>query len=317
MDKNFIVIGAGLSGLNIARKIHHSGLGSVKVIEKSRGVGGRMATRRTLQTRFDHGAQFYRLKNDILELHQEWFKNNITHQWFRSSLGEHWSAKTGMTAFAKNMQIDLDVELEKEIRTIHFEDNKWKLISKTDDEWSCEHLIISSPLPQTVNLLSELEKGNKLNSAQFSVIKSIQYTKALIALVTLENNSPLEGSGYLEFDHGDFFSISDQHKKGLSELPALTVTMSADFSEKEFENDDKETLDKILVLLNSHYPQLKISGAELKKWRYCKPVNQYQSLFLEIAPKLFLIGDAFGGSSLLGAVRSSQALFESLTEKKI
>lgn len=48
MIKNFIVIGAGLSGLNIARKIKNLNLGSVWVVEKSRGVGGRMATRRII-----------------------------------------------------------------------------------------------------------------------------------------------------------------------------------------------------------------------------------------------------------------------------
>ena len=75
--KDYIIIGAGLSGLNIARKIKELELGSVLVLEKSRGIGGRMATRRTLETRFDHGAQFYRVKTDISEIHHLLKKEQI------------------------------------------------------------------------------------------------------------------------------------------------------------------------------------------------------------------------------------------------
>jgi renalase len=51
------VIGAGLSGLVAAREIEKSC--EVTVFEKSRGYGGRMATRYCGGFEFDHGAQFF------------------------------------------------------------------------------------------------------------------------------------------------------------------------------------------------------------------------------------------------------------------
>ena len=51
------VIGAGLSGLVIAREL--SAEHEVTVLEKSRGVGGRIATRYADAFEFDHGAQFF------------------------------------------------------------------------------------------------------------------------------------------------------------------------------------------------------------------------------------------------------------------
>ena len=51
------VIGAGLSGLVVARKL--APLADVTLYEKSRGLGGRMATRYAEQFEFDHGAQFF------------------------------------------------------------------------------------------------------------------------------------------------------------------------------------------------------------------------------------------------------------------
>ena len=55
--KKVAIIGAGLAGLTLARRLR--GFASVTVLEKSRGLGGRMATRRSDNFEFDHGAQFF------------------------------------------------------------------------------------------------------------------------------------------------------------------------------------------------------------------------------------------------------------------
>jgi renalase len=314
MIKKFIVIGAGLSGLNTAKKIKELNLGSVQVVEKSRGVGGRVATRRALETCFDHGAQFYRAKSDIAELHQKWKESGISHQWFVSEKGDHWCSKSGMTALSKAMMAGLDISLGKEIQTIRYENNLWKLISNNNEEWFCHCLIISSPLPQTVKLLGDIENDQLLDINILSEIKKINYTKALIGLVVLEEDLVIGANGYAEFQTGPFFSISDQRKKGVSAVPAITITMSPVFSELEFEHSDEFILKKILKIFVTEYSNVKIKNAELKKWRYCQPQNKANKKFLEIAPKLYLIGDAFGGSSILGAVRSSEALCDFLIE---
>ncbi|HUG62884.1 MAG TPA: FAD-dependent oxidoreductase [Methylomirabilota bacterium] len=51
------VVGAGIAGLTAARKLAKAGAG-VTVFEKSRGVGGRLATRRVDAAGVDHGAQY-------------------------------------------------------------------------------------------------------------------------------------------------------------------------------------------------------------------------------------------------------------------
>ncbi len=52
------IIGAGLSGAVLARKLHGAGH-DVSIFEKSRGAGGRMATRRANGFAFDHGAPWF------------------------------------------------------------------------------------------------------------------------------------------------------------------------------------------------------------------------------------------------------------------
>lgn len=56
--RHVAVVGAGMAGIACARTLVQAGC-HVTLIEKSRGFGGRMATRRTEFGGFDHGAQYF------------------------------------------------------------------------------------------------------------------------------------------------------------------------------------------------------------------------------------------------------------------
>lgn len=59
---HFAVIGAGMAGVACARTLLQAGH-RVSVFEKSRGFGGRMATRSTEFGGFDHGAQYFTVRD--------------------------------------------------------------------------------------------------------------------------------------------------------------------------------------------------------------------------------------------------------------
>jgi renalase len=308
MINDFIIIGAGISGLNTARKLDKITSGNLLVLEKSRGIGGRIATRRTLNTKFDHGAQFYKLRPEILELHNLWLENNISHKWFVSEKVEHWCSNMGMTSLAKSVGQNINIQLEKQISTIIFENNQWKLISDKNEEWNCKNLVISSPLPQTLKMLEKIDKMRLSSQNELTELSKITYSKALVALITLADDSNLNFIEYQEFQSGDIFSISDQKNKNVSHVNALTITMSAEFSENNFDLTDDVISLNITGSIKQNLPKLKIKEFELKRWRYCRPTTNYPNHFLEIYPRIYLIGDAFGGASISGALRSSNAL---------
>ena len=58
----YAVVGAGLAGLAAARALVAADR-AVDLFEKSRGTGGRVATRRALGTTFDHGAQYFTVRD--------------------------------------------------------------------------------------------------------------------------------------------------------------------------------------------------------------------------------------------------------------
>lgn len=59
---NIAVIGAGLAGVSFAREL--ADRAKVTVFEKSRGAGGRMATRYAGPFEFDHGAQYFTVRSE-------------------------------------------------------------------------------------------------------------------------------------------------------------------------------------------------------------------------------------------------------------
>ena len=61
-SKNFAVIGAGIAGISCARTLAQAGH-TVTVLEKSAGLGGRMATRSSAFGTFDHGAQYFTVRD--------------------------------------------------------------------------------------------------------------------------------------------------------------------------------------------------------------------------------------------------------------
>lgn len=60
--KNIAVIGAGMAGITAARTLVQAGH-QVRVFEKSHGAGGRMSTRVTPYGTFDHGTQYFTVRD--------------------------------------------------------------------------------------------------------------------------------------------------------------------------------------------------------------------------------------------------------------
>ena len=67
MTLNIAIIGAGMAGITAARTLVKAGH-HVQVFEKSRGPGGRMSTRETPFGTFDHGAQYFTVRDPRFSL---------------------------------------------------------------------------------------------------------------------------------------------------------------------------------------------------------------------------------------------------------
>ena len=302
-----LIVGAGLTGLVLAKRLLDSKQ-RVSLIEKSKGVGGRMATRRTDTARFDHGAQFYTLQETIKDIHEQWLQESLVNEWFTVDNKFYFKSANGMTALAKNLARGLNIDFEKRLASLARHGDRWKLKLESGDEIESDRVVLTAPLPQSLEIL-------RVSDIDFDpALAKIGYAKAVVALIEVEtmSTSMAGPNGYLEPKGPLLFSISDQKLKGLSTTPSLTVTLNADSSETLYDQTDAQIIDVISNELRRLDPDFRASSIQIKKWRYSHPLSRFEKPYVIAAPDLYLAGDAFGGPSLNGAVRSANALAEKL-----
>ncbi|HKH58940.1 MAG TPA: FAD-dependent oxidoreductase, partial [Rubrobacter sp.] len=118
-QRSCVVVGAGISGLLAAKKLNEKGW-TVTVLDKSRGVGGRMATRRVGEGNFDLGAQFFTVRSErFAGLVEDWLGAGVATEWtrgFADSEGRpnedgypRYRGAEGMTSIPKYISRGLDV----------------------------------------------------------------------------------------------------------------------------------------------------------------------------------------------------------------
>lgn len=111
------VIGAGMAGLACARTLMQAGW-DVTVLDKGRGPGGRMACRDTPFGTFDHGAQYFTVRDDRLRRALDVTAPDVCRPWSATTVRvldahghvlaaglparePHWVAVPGMNALAR------------------------------------------------------------------------------------------------------------------------------------------------------------------------------------------------------------------------
>jgi predicted NAD/FAD-dependent oxidoreductase len=280
------------------------------VFDKARGVGGRLATRRSDSAKFDHGAQFYRLKEPLKEMHDRWLQKNLVKLWFEDDGESHYIANEGMTALAKDLAGDNEVHLNERATRLRRVDGKWQVTFESERNEIADEVILTCPVPQALELLrsSEVSYSDRLNE--------VTYTKALVLLI---ENSPspfrFKNHGYLEPKNSSIFSIADQREKTISKVNALTVTLGAEISDRLFDAPESEVFQAAVKELKKLSPDFEPGEMQLKKWRYCQVQKTFGELFSQVSSGLYLAGDGFGGASLNGAARSATALAKALADQ--
>ena len=315
-----IVIGTGISGLFAANKLQSEGL-EILVLDKGRGLGGRMATRRITPGVFDHGAQFFTVKNKIFSAFvDEWIENGIVEPWYEvlSSKGRgnttRYRGAGSMTLIPKFLAKDLNVQLSWKVERISKEKGFWKIVSESDDIFHTNSIILTAPIPQSIFLLREAECSN-IEQVK-TKLESIQYDPCIAVMALLDGPSKIQPPGSLQFKEGSISWIADNRVKGISpDGGGVTIHGSPTFSRKYWDEDRKYAgnllLEKASELLHSKVVDFQVHG-----WRYSKPIEVYDDKFalLEESPPLFLAGDAFLGPRVEGAALSGLAAAGNLLE---
>ncbi len=165
------IVGAGLAGLTVAR--HIGDIAKAVIFEKSRGPGGRMATRRAPPFEFDHGAQFFTAGEPAFSaVVRSWQQAGVVKTWqpryaeldrgavVAERAGDadhpHFVGTPGMNAIGRHLSSGLDVRLQTPVETINPRGSGWQLIAADGSDLGVfDWLIATAPATQAAALLPE------------------------------------------------------------------------------------------------------------------------------------------------------------------
>lgn len=169
------VVGAGLAGLRLAQRL--CSVADVEIFEKSRGLGGRMSTRRADEFQFDHGAQYFTARGRRFQRFLEPYLNAKTVQVWDARFGHiengivtykrgsepRYVAVPGMTALCKSMAETIEVTRNQRVEAVLRENGQWRIrFSDGTEGGGYDWVLSTAPADQSTVLLPELTDWSPL-----------------------------------------------------------------------------------------------------------------------------------------------------------
>ena len=314
------VVGAGLAGLSTARTLEEQGY-EVVVVDKARGPGGRMATRRHEDWRFDHGAQYFTARDpQFLQQVMAWCESGHVEPW-DGRIGvvengriasapaetERFVAVPGMSTIGRALTKELaDCRFGWRMRQAAFSKVGWRLEAADGRTIEADALVITTPPEQIKPLLADPELVATVGQALHGLV--MEPCWALMAVL----DQPLLADWDAAFvNEGALGWVCNQAAKpGRPTAPAWVLHATAEWSWAHLETDAAQVsvslLDAARILPGAANVQVEFAAAH--RWRYSRARKPLESgaLWFE-QQRLALAGDWCAGSRVEGAFLSGIA----------
>ena len=295
------VVGAGIAGIACARTLLQAGH-DVTVFEKSQATGGRMATRNTEFGGFDHGAQYFTVRDTRFEkalatasgLVRPWSANTVRILDERGRVvaaslppkEAHWVASPGMNALVRHWAQPIAdaarLQLETQVSRIEpdkLSPKRWQLQTDGPGASSRVHsgfdkVILAIPSVQAHALLLSSQQGKPLMAALSGVAVAPCWTLMLAFPQAAQPNLPHLGPHWnaaRSTHHRIAWLARESSKPGRSAIERWTVQASPEWSQRHLEDDAERVKAKLLKAFTE------VTGiraepphADVHRWRYAQ-----------------------------------------------
>lgn len=278
-----------MAGLAAGEYLNSKGF-VTKIFEKSRGFGGRSATRRENALQFDHGAQYFTVQHEAFRKKvEQWIKQDVVRIWDGkivsikngsihaiNETSVRYVGVPGMNAMAKALAEALDIACPIRVQSIQRKDKRWQIY---DDE---DHLlgefdivIITVPPRQALPFLGIIPNWKKK-------ISQVEMQPCWAAMVNFADrlNVPYDAA----FVEGSPLSwiARNGSKPRRPDGESWVLHASVSWSREHLEKETDWVLD---TLLNEFFKQFNLSRSEttLRKahrWRYALAANPLHNDYL-------------------------------------
>ena len=302
-----VIIGAGMTALACARRLADAGLGSV-LLDKGRGIGGRVATRRAGDLQFDHGAQYVNAHGaGFADVLRTLGNTGALSGWQDGTGRTHSVGVPGMSAIPKVLGAGLDIRQNTQVTRLVQEDDGWALHLDTGT-MRAARVVVTVPAPQVAGLLGA-------DHPQVAACAPVRLAPCLTLMAAVAAPAPF----ITRQDADDALSwiAQDNSKPGRpQDAAALWVAQAGEaFSQTHLEDDPTVITAHMLPLLCDRLgvPADRVTYASTHRWRYARVTQALGQPFVRSPDAtLYLGGDWCTGPRVEAAWTSGTAMADDI-----
>ena len=322
MSRRVAVVGAGLAGLAAARELQAGGA-DVEVFDKGRRPGGRANTRVHGERRYDHGAQYFTVRDPAVRPWlQAWRRMGLVAEWrgrivhvddgavTPAHAAARFVAVPGMVNLALHLAHDLQVRAGVRIETIHRSDGLWTLTDARGETLGpYRQVVVAVPAPQAVSLL---EAAPTLQGKASEATMEPCWT----AMISFDRPLDLAFDG--AFLRGGAFSwmARNSSKPGRPEEEAWVIHATPHWTREHWDEDEETVCALVLDTLRRDFGLASIPSpvyARAHRWGYALASEPADDILYEPELGLGACGDWRVGGRVEGALLSGLEIARRLT----
>ena len=313
MTVETLIIGAGMAGTACARALADAGQ-APRILDKGRGIGGRMATRRvSLSAReigFDHGAQYMSAKTSEFAAFLSG-QPEAAALWADGTDRAHHVGVPGMSGLPRAMAAGVDVHHETQVIALEPTDAAWQVLTPAR-RYHASRVVVTVPAPQVPALIGA---DHPLAAA----IADVEMAPGLTLMAAFPPEAPRPFVS-CNFDAGPLAYIAqDSTKPGRADCATTWVAQaSVAWSAQHLERKPADIAARLLALLcdviGADPAQALHTGAH--RWRYSRAAVPLGKPYLRSDDaSLYLGGDWCLGPDAEDAWRSGTAIAGDILER--
>ncbi|MEM9841210.1 MAG: NAD(P)-binding protein [Pseudomonadota bacterium] len=311
------IIGAGLAGLTLAKKL--STEFEVTLFEKARGPGGRMSTRRAAPFAFDHGAQYFtasdpRFEAFLTDLQSEglvalWPEQIALHGGAEVSDKLKYVGAPAMNAICKHLAGEIALQTAVQVTGLVAQPDGWHLEEAAGAGWGPFDWVISTaPSVQTAALMPDHFAGQ-------AALADVEMRGCFTLMLGFETVFDMPWQAMKSAASPVGWMAVNSAKPGRPEANAVVLQSSNAWAETHLEAPT-EQVTQMLLAAGSALAGRDLSAAShqtLHRWRYAATPRPAGLPFLiDDAQRLAACGDWCLGSKVEAAFLSAYALADRL-----
>ena len=307
------IIGAGVTGLAAARSLNTQ---NYMIFEKSRGPGGRLASKHLNDFRVDIGAQFFTVRDPrFQDIVSDAVDTGFVERW-RPRMGtfingraeaspdtqERFVGFPYMNAMGRYLAQSLKIKTQIRVSTIHNQDNLFHLTSTDGEVYTASRVLVTVPVDQMTDILSSFDIRDV--ASRFTMEPTWTVVSDLGTPLKDQHDDPLDA--LFGGDHSLFDFISTEKSKPGRESSYVVTHAKPAWSAIHVEDGSSSVQSQVNMALKQTLG-ISVKPIIAHRWRFARPTDPRltaQKGVFEIDDGLWIAGDYLAGGRVEGAYLS-------------